>query len=59
MDEEDRKKLAELLENHSIETVLEVYFEDNCYGEVVTAIMNHIDSRLQKLSKVEEIFKNK
>jgi len=57
MDDEDRKTLAQLLENHSIETILEVYFEENCYGDVVKAVMGHVENRLYKLSKLEAIFK--
>jgi hypothetical protein len=57
MDAEYRKKVKDLIEEHSIEDILEVYFEENCYGEVVQVVMSHVEAKLHKLSKIEEIFK--
>ena len=57
MDEEDIRQIKDLIEEHSIESIIEIYLQDNCYGDIVEAITTHINKKLELLGKIEYLFK--
>jgi hypothetical protein len=57
MNEADIQKIKDLIDEHSIEAIIEVYLQDNCYGDIVDAITTHLNKKLELLAKIEYLFK--
>ena len=58
MEEELKQRIETLFEDATIKDILYVYLIDNCYGEVVDYLVDHINDKLAKLHKIEQIMKN-
>ena len=59
MDDDDKELIRTLIDTHSMESIVEVYVEDNCYEPLVKMIMDILAERLDKLTRLEEVFNKK
>lgn len=56
--DESKECISKFLSEYSINEILEVYLQDNCYSEIVEHITDHINTKLARLSKIEEVIKS-
>ena len=50
-----QNQIKKLIEQHGIAQILLVYFEDNCYTDVLDCLTNHIGKKLDRLANIEQV----
>ena len=48
-----KNQIKKLIEHHGIAEILNVYFEDNCYTDVLDCLTSHVSEKLERLAKIE------
>jgi len=51
----EKQSIKRMIDKHGINIILHTYFEENCYSDVIDSLTEHINTKLERLNKIENL----
>lgn len=53
--DDETQEIKDYIEKFSIEAIIEVYLEENCFSEIVDCLVKNLNKKLSALESIEEV----